>query len=137
MRSEFGPAQVSTATIASWTKRLDEDGPAALLQTSAPVNQFPDFVRYIVMRLQTLCPRLGKVKIAQMLARAGLHLGATTVGRMRREQPSHRPPHRVEPMPAAPRVTAKCPNHVWHVDLTTVPTTAGFWASWLPFALPQ
>ena len=34
-------------------------------------------------------------------------------------------------------VTAKRPNHVWHVDLTTVPISSGFWATWLPFALPQ
>ena len=34
-------------------------------------------------------------------------------------------------------VTAKRPHHVWHVDLTTVPTAAGFWAPWMPFALPQ
>ena len=34
-------------------------------------------------------------------------------------------------------VTAKHPNHVWHIDLTTVPTGAGFWAPWVPFALPQ
>jgi putative transposase len=34
-------------------------------------------------------------------------------------------------------VTAKRPNHIWHVDLTTVPTSGGFWAPWLPFALPQ
>lgn len=34
-------------------------------------------------------------------------------------------------------VTAKYPNHVWHVDLTVVPTGMGFWCSWLPFALPQ
>ena len=34
-------------------------------------------------------------------------------------------------------VTAKRPNHIWHVNLTTVPTAAGFWATWLPFALPQ
>jgi putative transposase len=25
----------------------------------------------------------------------------------------------------------------WHVDLTAVPTSVGFWAPWLPFALPQ
>ena len=34
-------------------------------------------------------------------------------------------------------VTAKYPNHVWHVDLTLVPTVAGFWTACLPFALPQ
>jgi transposase InsO family protein len=116
--------------------RLDEDGPAALLRVREPVNKFPDFVRYAVQRLQTLCPRLGKVKIAQMLASAGLHLGVTTIGRMRRQPPAPAPRPRVETMPSAKRVTAKYPNHVWHVDLTTVPTAAGFWASWLPMALP-
>jgi transposase InsO family protein len=34
-------------------------------------------------------------------------------------------------------VTAKYPNHLWHVDLTVVPTGLGLWCSWLPFALPQ
>jgi hypothetical protein len=28
-------------------------------------------------------------------------------------------------------------NHVWHLDLTVVPTIGGFWISWLPFAIPQ
>ena len=47
-----------------------------------PVNKFPQFTGHVVRRLKTLCPSMGKVKIAQMLARAGLHLGTTTVGRM-------------------------------------------------------
>ena len=67
--------------------RLDEEGPSALVQLAEPVNKFPDFVRYIVQQLKTLCPILGKVKIAQILARAGLHLGATTVGRMLKAKP--------------------------------------------------
>jgi len=29
------------------------------------------------------------------------------------------------------------PNHVWHVDLTTVPTSGGFGTTWFPGALPQ
>ena len=62
------------ATLASWKARIDEDGPNALLQTTEPVNKFPDLVRYIVRRLKSLCPQLGKVKIAEMLCRAGLHL---------------------------------------------------------------
>jgi len=34
-------------------------------------------------------------------------------------------------------VTARRPNHVWHVDLTTVPTAlGGFWVPWFPFSLP-
>src|SRR5438105_13138749 len=121
------------------------------LRTPEPVNKFPAFVRYLVQRLQTMCARVGKVKIAQVLARAGLHLGATTVGRMRRQTPaappaasplvtpprSARTPQRAVTVPAARRVTAKYANHVWHVDLTVVPTAAGLWSSWWPFALPQ
>jgi putative transposase len=40
-------------------------------------------------------------------------------------------------MPSARRVTADRPDHVWHTDLTAVPTSAGYWVPWLPFALPQ
>ncbi len=34
-------------------------------------------------------------------------------------------------------VQAKEPNHTWQVDLTLVPTTAGFWVPWLPFSILQ
>ena len=54
---------VTPATIASWVKRIDENGPDVLLQLREPVNQFPDFVRYIVQRLKILSPAMGKVKI--------------------------------------------------------------------------
>jgi putative transposase len=131
--------QVAAATIASWSKRLDE-GSDALLRMPEPVNKYPEFVRGIVQRLQLLCPRLGKVKIAQILARAGLHLAATSVGRIRQEPPISVPTPPEPPdetMPSARRVTADRPNHVWHTDLTVVPTAAGFWTPWLPFALPQ
>jgi len=39
---------LTAPTIASWMKRLDEEGPDALAQLRAPVNKFPDFVRYVV-----------------------------------------------------------------------------------------
>jgi transposase InsO family protein len=130
--------QVTQATIASWGKRLDEEGPDALVQMAEPVNKFSDAVHRTVKRLQTLCPGMGKVKIAQQLARAGLHLAFSTVGRMRKQSPKlPSPPTDPTGRKATPRVSAKYPNHVWHVDLTVVPTQAGFWASWLPFALPQ
>jgi len=58
-------------TIASWLKRVDEQGPDALLQIREPVNKFPDFVRYAVQRLKALCPTMGKVKITQTLCGAG------------------------------------------------------------------
>jgi DNA-directed RNA polymerase specialized sigma24 family protein len=37
---------VTVATICSWMKRVDEQGPDALVQLREPVNKFPDFVRY-------------------------------------------------------------------------------------------
>jgi putative transposase len=129
---------VEPATIASWLKRIDEDEPNALVQLRQPVNRFPDFLRHIVQRLKTLCPSLGKRKIAQMLARAGLHLGSTTVQRIIKENPAKPPVEPAEaPIPTGRVVTADYPDHVHHVDLTVVPTSPGLWASWLPFALPQ
>ena len=128
---------VDEQTLKSWLRRIDEEGESALMQLSEPVNRFPDFVRYLVRQLKALCPTMGKVRIAQVLARAGLHLGATTVGRILKE---------TEPVPedvacavviGARRVTATHPGELWHVDLTAVPTGAGFWVPWLPYSLPQ
>jgi len=125
----------TSLTIASWMGRLDEEGPDALVRLPEPVNKFPDFVRYVVRRLKVLCPTLGKVKTSQILARAGLHLGPTTVRRMQRDT---RWPEPLTVPKTTPRVVSvRRPNHLWHVDLTTVPTELGFWVSWLPFALPQ
>ena len=72
-------------TLRSWIRRVDEEGERALIQIPVPVNKFPDFARYLVKQLKILLPTMGKVRIAQVLARAGLHLGATTVGRILRE----------------------------------------------------
>jgi len=68
-----------------------------------------------------------------------VHLGTTTVARMLKEkpQPSSRPAHTETDSDVERTVTAKYAGHVWHVDLTVVPTGAGFWTSWLPFSLPQ
>jgi putative transposase len=126
---------ISPLTIASWMGRLDEEGPHALVRLSEPVNKFPDFVHYVVKRLKILCPILGKVKTAQILARAGLHLGPTTVRRMQHNTPWPEPRNVLQPTRRT--VTARKPNQLWHVDLTTVPTALGFWTAWIPFALPQ
>lgn len=70
---------------------------------------------------------MGKVRIAETLCRAGLHLGATTVGRILQEEKF---PGRGFADESLGRVVASmCPNHVWHVDLTAVPTSSGFWTS--------
>jgi transposase InsO family protein len=126
---------VTAATIASWTKRLDEEGSDALVQLREPVNKFPDFVKYAVQRLRALCPTMSKVKVAQTLCRVGLHLGSTTVGRMLKEFPAPKLPDSASSPVRV--VTAREPNHVWNVDLTAVPTGVGLWTPWSPFALPQ
>jgi transposase InsO family protein len=126
---------VTTLTISDWMLRLETEGTERFVALAEPVNKFPDFVQQAVQQVKALCPRLGKRKIAEMLARAGLHLGATTVRRMLREFPKPRP----KPQPAAesPTISAYAANEVWHADLTIVPTLLGFWTSWLPQALPQ
>ena len=112
-------------TLKSWMPRIDEQGELALVRLSEPVNRFPDFVRYLVRQLRVLCPRMGKVRIAQVLARAGLHLGATTVDRMLREtQPIAEEMVRPVAIP-----TRRSPGDLWHIDLTAVSTGAGFWLS--------
>ncbi len=70
------------ATIAHWLKRIDEQGPNTLVRLPAPVNRFPDFVGQGVRQLKCVCPIMGKVRMAQMLARAGLHLSPSTVRRI-------------------------------------------------------
>ena len=107
------------------------------------MNKFPEMVTSVVQRLKLLCSSMGKTQIAQTLARAGLHLGVSTVGRRLKAKPTPAP----QPIPAAQPgpnekpagrvVTAKRPDHVWHVELTPVPTTSGFWVPWVPNALPQ
>jgi putative transposase len=115
--------------------RLETEGTERFLGLGAPVNKFPDFVREAVHRLKTHCPRLGKRKIAEMLARAGLHLGATTVRRMLLDFPQRKLAGAAKAEDRA--ITAAVPNEVWHADLTTVPTLWGLWCPWFPFALPQ
>jgi len=98
--------QVTPASVAAWTKRLDEEGPDSLVQMPVPVNRFPEFVAYIVKKLKVLCPAMGKVKMANVLARAGLHLGSTTVARVLKS------PSRSRPVPQAVRHRGLRSNHL-------------------------
>ena len=83
---------VTEETITSWLKRVDEEGDRALVQLSEPVNRFPAYVGYLVRWLKSMCPTMGKLRIAQTLGRAGLHLGATTVREMLRKRPDLKEP---------------------------------------------
>jgi len=114
------------ATIAEWTKRVDEGGEDALVQILEPINGFPDFVRCMVCFLKVWCPSMGKKQIAQTLSRAGLRLTVSTVGRMLKERDSRTP----KPEEAAASeesilkktkrspVEAKYSNHVCQIDLS-------------------
>ena len=123
---------VSDDTIRAWLRRADND---TLVQTQSPVNRFPDLVRYAVQRIKLFCPTLGKAKIADTLARAGIHIGKTTVERILKEEPvkEPKPDHTAEQT----KIVAKYPAHTWHADLTAVPISGGFGVRWIPNALWQ
>ena len=108
---------VDLQTLMIWMRRLDEDGEPALIQTIERVNRYPDFVRNLVRQLRTLCPAMGTERMALVLARAALALGATTIRRIVRERGE---PPEDEPQSGwrRRRVGAKYPGHTWHVDLS-------------------
>ena len=128
---------VDLQTLMIWMRRLDERDDRALIQTVEPVNRYPDFVRNLVRQLKRLFPEMGSERMAHFLARAGLLLGATTIRRIERENGP--PPDDVveEKVGRRRRVVGRYPGHTLHVDLTTVPTRAGFWVPWFPFSVPQ
>jgi transposase InsO family protein len=137
---------VTPATIASWMKRLDERGSDALVKPNVPVNRFSDAVALLVQQLHQVAPGFGRRKLAQVLARAGVSLAASTARRLlqRRlpEAPAPPPAPREKTRSALERdervVTAQRPHHVWHVDMTVVGIGApgfGFWAPWWPLSL--
>ena len=126
-------------TIANWMRRLDEQGEHALVRPRTPVNQFPAFVEDLVQSLRCAIPTMGNVRTAQILARAGLRLSATTIARFAKRKRSPQDPK--EAVTGARvrdrRVTANYPHHLWHVDLTVVPILGGLWIPWMPQSLAQ
>ncbi len=137
---------VTAQCISSWMRRLDEEGERALVRLPVPVNRYPELVRELVRQLRATLPTMGKVRIAQMLARVGLHLAPTTVRRLARER--SKPPRAPDPsrvsrdreaaaLGKARRVTSRHPHHLWHADLTIVPTALGCWVPWIPQAMLQ
>ena len=138
---------VVAATIRLWMRRCDAEGPEALLETPTPVNRYPEFVTGLVQQLKATLPAMGRRRIADTLARAGLHLSATTVRRMLR-RPLRSQPKAPTPEAAKtdsdktntdekkPRsVVAWYPAHVWGCDLTALPVCGGFWLPWIPWSL--
>ncbi|MHB0960883.1 MAG: DDE-type integrase/transposase/recombinase [Pirellulaceae bacterium] len=125
---------VSDDAIRQWLRRVEDD---ALIQTPTPVNRFPDVVRYTVQQIKFFCPTLGKVKIADMLARAGIHTGKTTVARILQERPVEPPNPINENGNKQVRIVSKYPGHTWNADLTATPISGGFWTPWIPNSISQ
>jgi hypothetical protein len=75
------------------------------------------------------------VKLAQILARAGLHLGSTTIRRMQRDTQWPEPRKAVQPAPRI--VTARKPNHLWHVDLRPCPLHSASGSLGFPSPCPK
>ena len=101
-----------------------------------PVNKFPDFVGYLVRRLKVLCPTMGKTRIANVLCRAGLHLGSTTIRRMLKDQ--RRPKPGIAASESADRiVTARRPeSRLACRSDSTVPTVPRLLDSVAPSGTP-
>jgi hypothetical protein len=125
---------ITDDTIRAWLRRVDDD---SLVQTQTPVNRFPDFVRYAVQQIKLFCPTLGKAKIADKLARAGIHIGKTTVGRILKEKRVEHPGPSTDETGKQCRIVSKHPGHTFHADLTVVPISGGFWTNWIPNAICQ
>jgi transposase InsO family protein len=132
--------QVTLQTIRNWIQGKDKD--TGTVQILEKPTRYPDFVRLIVQQFKVCCPMLGRFKIADILARAGLHISASTVKHCIDEPPID--PTKIETLPENPpsetgnhEVQAWYSNHVWSGDLTEVSTSNGLWCSWQPFAVPQ
>ena len=121
--------EVTSATIGNWQRRLDEKGSDALVQMRTPVNRFPDFVAALVQELKRTVPTMGTRRIANTLARAGLHLAKTSVERLAgRKLPAPSTP------PAAPTTkgegkAAASPTSGRIVTARYSRTTRGTWTS--------
>jgi transposase InsO family protein len=137
---------VTRATIGAWLRRLDEQGPDALVRPATPWNRFPDAVAHPVQTLRGAFPLLGRQQAADLLLRAGLRVAPSTVRRMTGRTLTGPSPSD-DPTPAAASlegaaiaessggghgVISHYPNHVWSADITLVPTALGFWVPWLP-----
>ena len=135
--------QVTLQTIRNWIQGKDKE--ETTVQIAEKPTRYPDFVRYIVQQFKACCPILGRHKIAHILARAGLHISASTVKRCIDEPPID--PAKIETLPDNPssetdktgnhEVQTWYADHVWSGDLTEVSTSNGFWCPWHPFAVPQ
>ena len=124
----------SDDTVRAWLRRADD---VSLVDTHTPVNRFPDFVRYAVQQIKLFCPTLGKLKIADKLARVRIHIGKPTVEPILKETPVGPPDPTNDNAGRQSKIVSKYPGHTWNADLAAVPISGEFWTSWLPNAIRQ
>jgi len=92
-----GRVQVTTQTIRNWMAGARDPG-WGLVAPPTPSNRLPDWTAATIQHLQKLFPHVGARKVAQLCARAGLAIAATTVRRARkRELPKAPEPSAAEP----------------------------------------
>ncbi len=127
--------QITVQTIANWMNGVENGND--LVEMPERPNRYPDYVRYVVQQFKSLCPMLGRFKIADILCRAGLHLSASTIKRCIDEPPVQSTALPDPDEPKSPKIEAWYSNHVWSVDLTVVPSGDGLWTPWSPNALTQ
>lgn len=103
---------VAVQTVQNWLRRTEEG--KETVQMPVKVTRYPEFVRFIVQQFKAGSPMLGRFKIAEILARAGLHLSVGTVRRIIIEPPAS-PVEEEDLLPNEPSETrsiaAKNPNH--------------------------
>ena len=128
--------QVTVQTIRRWLRGIHKGDD--LVQLPVKATRYPDYLRYIIQQLKMFCPLLGRFKIADILARVGLHISASTVRRIIHEPPVVPAVAEVDSPSGKPRILkSDYSNHIWSADITLVPTDHGFWMPISPDAMPQ
>lgn len=128
--------QITVQTVRRWVRGVHQGGD--MVQLPSKATRYPDYLRLVIQQLKLVCPLLGRVKIADILARAGLHISASTVRRVIHEPPIVPAVAETDsPLPKPRILKSDYPNHIWGTDLTLVPTDHGFWLPISPDALPQ
>jgi transposase InsO family protein len=116
---------VDSQTIAHWRREAaaepEKTTVGALVRANPPLRSYDDVVQRLVQMVDSFGIG-GSMKIAQMLARAGIKIGRETVRRFRKRKPKSAP----TTTPAGPVLRAKYPSHIWLADLTEIRGFLGF-----------
>ena len=109
---------------------------AALVQTSTPINRFPDVVRYAAGTDQALLPDARQAEDRRETG-PGRHAHRqddrrTDLKEAARRAPASDPRNVEQQVPCL-----EISGHTWNADLTAVPISGGFWTPWIPTAIAQ